>query len=366
MTARTKLHVFSLAATFATLSACEEKSQSEAKPASSAKADSGLPHSAGIDKNIAEAVAEVAGGAAPGAASGPPANGVFAPGAADKEIRTGDMPKVALGGKGDGPTVRFGSSLPKKKFDAKIVVSVQTGPRSALPTIELTVSTDSSGSTEAAADKPAGAPTETIFRVSNAKLSSEQPGELPAGVDKQIGKLKGSKYHFEFAPTGGGRLTGIEPPKDSEPDLLIVLETAGDILSTALSPYPSEPVGAGAFWMVTSREQFFGVDRISYRMMKLQRVEGERATIAVSTKHYVSPGRFGLPGLPPHKIGEFNETANGQIVVSVAQPSSVQGENSDVLMANLPLEGQAPPQGMQQGQQIPLHFELRTRIVAGG
>lgn len=344
--------------------ACEEKQQSDAKPAPSARADSGAPHAAGVDKNIAEAVAEVAGGTAPGMENAPPASGVFAPGTADKEIRMGDPPKIALGGKGDGPTARFGTVAPKKKFDAKVVVAVQMGPRSAMPTVEVSVSMDPPQAPAEGADKPAA--TETVLRVTGAKLPSDQPGELPPGLDKQISKVKGSKYHFQFGPNGGARLANIEVSKDADSGLVPVLAAAGEALSIAFAPYPAEPVGAGAFWMVTSRESFLGLDVVSYRMMKLQKVDGDHATLGVSTRYYVVSGQLGFPGLPPHTVAEYNQTGNGSIAVSVAQPSLVQGEDTDTLLANLSVAPKDVPQGMPPGQPLPLRFDIRTKFVMGG
>jgi hypothetical protein len=361
MTGEARVRALTLATVLVASAACEDKSQSEAKPAASATADGGAPRSSGVNKDIAEAVAEVAGGKGSGA-SGPPQSGVFAPGMADKEIRSGDPPMLALGGKGEGPTVTFAGGPSKKKLDLKVVVSIQMGPRQAMPTVELSVTQEASASAETAGDNPAG-PAEATLRVAGAKLSSEQPGELPAGLDKQIAKLKGSKYHFVVGSNGAGRLAGIDVPKEADPGLAAVLETAGDTLSLAMLPYPTEPVGVGAFWMVRARSTQFGIETVSYRMMKLQRIENDRATISVNTKRYVASGRLGLQGLPPHKIGEFNQTGNGTIVVSAAQPSSLQGENSEALLANLVSEGQGGPQGIPPGQQVPIHFELRTKIA---
>ena len=364
MTCEVLHRAVAVAATVVMVAACESKSHSEAKPAASAKADGGAPRAAGVDKNIAEAVAEVAGGKGPGA-SGPPSTGVFAPGAADKEIRSGDPPMLALGGKGEGATVTFAAGPSKKKLEAKVVVSIQMGPRQAMPTVELAVTQEVPAAAESAGDKPVAA--ETVLRVSGAKLSSEQPGELPPGLDKEITKLKGSKYHFVVGSNGAGRLAGIDLPKDADSGFVTILETVGDTLSLTMLPFPTEPVGAGAFWMVTTRGSFFGLETVSYRMMKLQRIENDRATIAMSTKHYVVSGRIGLQGLPPHKVGEFNQTGNGTLVVPVAQPSVIQGENTEALLANLVSDGQAGQQGgIPPGQQLPIHFELRTKILPSG
>src|SRR6185436_2066021 len=102
-----------------------------------------------------------------------------------------------------------------KKLDAKVVVSVQMGPRSAMPTVELSVTQEASAAPESADDKPAG-PTEMTLRVAGSKLASDQPGELPAGLEKEIGKLKGSKYHFVVGANGAGRLAGIDIPKEAD------------------------------------------------------------------------------------------------------------------------------------------------------
>src|SRR5688572_18584106 len=100
--------ILTLTAILAAASGCK-KSEEEAESTSEKKAerdDGGLSKVAAVDPKLAEAFA--ASSAAPGgpgapAEGGPPANGIFAPGAADKEIPKGAAPKITLGNEGSTP-----------------------------------------------------------------------------------------------------------------------------------------------------------------------------------------------------------------------------------------------------------------------
>jgi hypothetical protein len=336
---------------------CDDK-QAQKKPEIE-KSDGGPPHSSGVDKNIAEAVAAVAGGNGSPSASGPPASGVFAPGTADREIRAGDPPKLVVGGKGSGPTVQFVTGLPKsgKKLEGQVEVSVQTGPRSAMPTIDLLFSFESPPPNAGATEAPAG-PVELVGRVLASRLAKDQPGELPPGLDQQIARARGSRVRFELGPNGTGRVAGVDVSKDFDESLGQVVRSASDGLSLAFLPYPAEPVGVGAFWMVTSRESFAGLDVVSYRMMKLDKIEGPRATITVNTKRYVAGGQLGFAGIPPHQIVEFTGTTTGQVVVPVSSPSALVGELADAIAAGL--VAQQSPQG--QPGRLAIQLQIRTRF----
>jgi len=349
-----------LAVALVALPACEQK-KSESPPVEHAAADGGAAAQHGVDKSLAEAVAAVAGN--PGAdQKGPPESGVFAPGAADREMRAGDYPKLVLGNKGTGDTIQFaGLPKPMKKLEGRVEVAIQTGPRSAMPTIDLGVTFEP----ESVKGEPGAAvPVPVNGKVASAKLAAEQPGELPAGLDKQVAKAKGSRIGFEFAPAGGARVTDVVPTKDMDESFVQVVRSASNAFSVAFLPYPTEPVGVGAFWMVTSRESFAGLDVVVYRMMKLEKIDAGHATISVSAKRFVAGGDIGFQGLPPHDIAEFAGNTNGRIVVSAADPADVQGELVDALVSGLSPKG-APPAGVQPGQKLQVHVEMQTRFQGG-
>src|SRR5262249_50601312 len=97
---------------------CEDKKAP--KPAEGA--DSGAPRAGSrADKNIVDALR--AEGSAQ-AQQGPPETGLFAPGAADAQMKIGDPPKVVVGAKGATPGVQLVSQPAGKgkKLEGKIEV----------------------------------------------------------------------------------------------------------------------------------------------------------------------------------------------------------------------------------------------------
>lgn len=337
----------------AALPACDK--QTETKRETSG--DAGAPRPAGVDKNLAEAVAAVAGN--PGEQSGPPPNGVFAPGAADKELKSTDPPKFTLGGKGAPPTVTFGASAAKtgKALLARTEVSVRLGPQQGLPTMDLSFAVDPEKPASPEDPAAAAGPRIATAKVMAARLAKEQPGTLPPEVAEQAGKIKGSKLRLEFAPAGAARVTAVEPSKEAEESLALVLRAAGDALVLAYLPYPAEPVGVGAYWLVTTREPFSGLDVVAYRMIKFEKMDGDKAVLSVNTKRYVAGGQLAILGLPQHQLMEFAGNSSGQILVAPSDPANLQGTITDQLAANILAQGQPPGR-----DRLGLQLQMRTQV----
>lgn len=342
--------------------ACEEKPAP--KPESSAEKDGGardLPP--GVDRNLAEAVRAVAGGQG-SSPSGPPPTGVFAKGAADKEFRPDEPPKLTLGARGTAPTVRFAATpmKPGKRRETTVEVAVQTGANSALPTVDVTFTLEASvGDAPLAAPSaaPPGSPLlEVVATISRAKLAPDQPGRLPPELEAEIAKIRGSKARFLVSPNGAGRAAGFQGAAGADDGVVQIARSASEILAVQMLPFPEEPVGVGAYWMVGSRETALGLDVLSYRMIKVEKIEGDRATLSVNTRRYVAGGQIGLAGLPPHEILEFSGNTTGQILVPAQDPFALRGQFADVLMANLqPKGGGGPP-----GQRLGLQLQVRSVI----
>jgi hypothetical protein len=91
-------------------------------------------------------------------------------------------------------------------------------------------------------------------------------------------------------------------------------------------PYPAEPVGVGGFWMVTSRDGMMGLDLVSYRMVRVERVDGEGGVLTVATKRYAANSNFNLTGLEgKFKLEEFQSVADGTPMVAKDQPLPYKG-----------------------------------------
>jgi hypothetical protein len=259
--------------------------------------------------------------------------------------------------------VQFGASAGKtgKALMARTEVSVRLGPQQGLPTMDLSFTVDpekpAAPQDDAAKDQPPG-PRALTAKVSAAKLAKEQPGALPPEVAELAGKMKGSKLKLEVSPTGAARLVAIESAKGSEESFALVLQAAGDALVMAYLPYPAEPVGAGAYWLVTTREPYAGLDVVAYRMVKVEKVEGDKATLNVNTKRYVAGGQLAILGLPQHQLVEFAGNSSGQLLVAASDPANLQGLMQDQLGANIHVPGQ--PQGRDK---LGLQLQMKTQVT---
>ena len=167
------------------LTACEKN---EPKPESTRK-DPDAAKGDAIDPDLAEAVAAASVARPAGAApkqveGGPPLDGVFAPGAADKELARGALPKITLGSEGADPKQLLGPRAPKK-LSGTIQIAMQQDPRQpAIPVlVDVTIEPKK---VEAAKDDKAAVSQPVIVRVTGAKIDAPS---VPKEVDDKLAKL---------------------------------------------------------------------------------------------------------------------------------------------------------------------------------
>ncbi len=335
---------------------CEDKKTP--KPGEGPDAGPPRPVSHG-DKAIVDAV-KAEGSAA--AKQGPPESGVYPPGAADKELKVGDPPKFIMGLQGSTPQVQLNPppAKPAKRLEGKVEVAIQTGPRSAMPTIELGFSVEPP---EAKAEPAAPGPLELLVKATTAKLAEQQPGQLPPGADKQIGKLRGSRFKLQVT-NNSSHVAAIEPAKDVDESLQLVLRSAADAFAFTMQPVPTVPVGKDGFWMVESRETYAGMDAIVWRMYKVKEAKPDAVLLEVNVKRLVSAGQLGMPGIPPHHVDEFNDTVTGQIEVLPSDTSNIHADLTDTIVAGLAPEG-AAAMAQAQGQRMAVQMQIKTRVASG-
>ncbi|HEV8548027.1 MAG TPA: hypothetical protein VGQ57_03345, partial [Polyangiaceae bacterium] len=279
----TTLALLPLAALTCTLGCQKEDHEKSAPPAAS------VDKAAAIDPELAKAVAAASAGVGQGAApvgSGqPPPGGIFPPGGADREMPKGLPPKLTLGGTGAEPRVKLTPAQPKPgtKTTGKFDVAVQADSRQgALPVSIATSFEVAKTKTEGAVAAAPGTlePVTVTVRVTGVKLGV---AGVPADFEARFAKLKGAKIEYQVAANGAGSNFRTElPPGAAETrDHLRVL---ADALALVTLPLPAEPVGAGAMWMVTSREGVFGLDLVTYRLVKVDAVTADSATLSLVTK----------------------------------------------------------------------------------
>jgi hypothetical protein len=327
----------------------------EPPPSAEPMASSEQP--ATLDPALAKAVAAASagmsprGGAAPAASGGPPPGGVFAPGAADREIKQGDAPKLTLGGEGSEPRVQLGPMQPKPgwKTSGSVQIAMQGDARQQALPIDLAVTLEAQKA-KAVDGTAGGAGSASVLMV--AKVTSARVGMtgLPPEITSRVEKLKGSKVEYEVLPDGSGTGYRSHVPAGAE-DVRDQLRVLSDMLALVTLPVPQQPLGEGAFWMATSREGVFGLDLVTYRLVKVEKVTGNVATLSIGTKRYATSAVFEFEGLPPdapRDLAEFESKSDGRVELLVGAPFPQSGEIQSVLVAALAQGGQ--PRGMLQIQ----------------
>lgn len=312
------------------LVACKKDPPSDA-PRS---AESAPPKTKALDPNLAEAVAAASAGVQPGApaaaaSGGPPPNGIFAPGAADKELVRGQPPKLTIGSEGNEPRVALRPAQPKPGTRKNLTVrfSVQNGPNQGSLPVELALALEAS--------KPKGEEGEIDEVPVQAKVSSARIAVTGAPIDleKKVAKLKGAKIDYLVLPDGGATAFRVDVPKGVDESLGDMIASLSDTLAVVTLPVPDKPVGVGAYWMATSRDAPSGLDLMTYRLVKVERVDPSKVTLKVTTKRYSASESFDLPGLPPdvpRSLVEFQAIAEGTVELEPGQgfPLAVRHESA--------------------------------------
>lgn len=292
----------------------EDESAADAGKSKATKAETDEPDLA----QAMNAVAAERGPAANAAPGGPPPNGIFAPGQADKAAAKGGPATFALGSEGTEPRVLLGPGpKPGTKRSGTVELATQSDPQQPGVPIQFNVTME--------AQKPkleadAGAPQAVVLtKVTGARINA--PG-VPADLSAAVGKLKGSSVQYQVGADGVAANVHSEVAKGVDAGFRDPVQALSDLLVGLALPFPSKPVGVGAFWMVTTRDVVMGLDVVSYRLVKVEKVEGTTVTLSLNTKRYAASPSFELEGLPPDapkSMAEFRAQSEGKLTVAVGE-----------------------------------------------
>lgn len=339
--------------------ACEEKTES-----SSSRGDAGaISDKPALDPNLAEAVQAASASARPGRAprgdeKGPPPNGVFAPGQADKELPAGAPARITLGSEGSEPRVMLGDAQPQpgSKHRGALELQLTTGPRQGLPPMEFALAFAAQKAAAGGADD-----VDVVATVTSVKLQPS-PG-VPPELGAELGKLKGSKVEYRVSKNGAGNDFRYTLAKGADPGLDNALRSLTEALSTLTLPFPDKPIGAGAYFMAVTREESVGAEVVAYRLVKVTEVKGDRVTLSINTKRYATSNRFDMPGVPKElgklSLQEFESTADGNLEVQKGLPLPVTGELTQALNVGVKAE-------KQPNQPLGLQAQARARFQLSG
>jgi len=343
---------------------CQKEEQRSAEPLASAEKPTTIDPA--LAKAVAAASARAAAGPAPNASGGPPASGVFPPGAADREITRGSPPKLTLGGSGSEPRFDLGSPQPKPGWKSQGVLQIvlQLDPRQGGLPVDFALSLDASkssapavGGAGAGGAGVAPAPVTVTAKVVGAKIGVTG---VPRELEARFEQLKGVKVSYQVGADGSGSDFKSEAAAVAGEGRDYVRALV-DALAVVTVPRPREPLGVGAMWMATSREGVFGLDLVTYRLVKVEEVSATNVTLSVGTKRYATSADFNMDGLPadaPKELLEFQSKGDGRLTFAIGGAFPQNGEIQSQLAAALGQGGQQ--KGVLQVQsRIGLDFRAR-------
>jgi len=320
----------------------EKQRDSEAEGASDA-GTSKASKVAADEPDLAKAMGSVAAArssASANSAGGPPPTGIFGPGEADKAAPKGAPAALTLGSDGAEPRVLLGPTpKPGLKRAGTIELATQSDPQQGAIPIQFAVTLEAlkpkaEGDAKPKEGEPA-APTPVVVKVTSAKINA--PG-VPADLANAIGKLKGSKVEYQVSADGSASNLHSEIPKGIDAGFKDSVQALSDLLLNVALPFPNKPVGVGGYWMVTSRDVILGLDVVTYRLVKVEKIEGNQVGLSVSTKRYAASPAFELEGLPPdapRTMGEFRSMGEGKISVASGEAVPSEGQLQSLVGATL-------------------------------
>ncbi|HEY0466382.1 MAG TPA: hypothetical protein VGC79_19365 [Polyangiaceae bacterium] len=322
----------------------ERDSESE-QPASDAGA-SKASQVAADEPDLAKAMGSVAAARAnpsAGGAGGPPPTGIFGPGEADKAAAKGAPASLTLGSDGSEPRVLLGAPpKPGLKRVGTVDLATQSDPQQGAIPIQFAITLNALKPKTEADAKPkaegtAGAEplTQIVVKVTGAKINA--PG-VPADLANAVSKLKGARIEYQVGAAGTALNLRAEVPKGVDPGFKDAVQALSDLLVGVALPFPSKPVGLGGYWMVTSRDLLMGLDVVTYRLVKVEKIEGTLVSLSVNTKRYAASPAFEIEGLPPDApktMAEFRSGGEGKISVAAGESLAKDGELQSLIGAAL-------------------------------
>jgi hypothetical protein len=345
-------------------SACKD----EPPPPAETKSEAPAEKKPAVDEKIAHAMAAAEATArsesnTANAQTAPPQDGILGAEAAARELAPGSPAQLVLGGEGEAPRVRLGTShiAPGAGPAGKLVLSYRSGG-SVMPTIEfdLRPKVSAAGAETQPASVAASNPNESSsvalrFVLAGARPADNQPGRLPDNAKAEIAKLNGS-YVELVATSTGALLAQHQKLAGTNPDLEPLLTGSSEALTSVVLPYPEAPVGVGAFWMIKSRETLSGADVIAYRMVKLTELSAGAAKLSVNTRRYLLQPVLPMPGLPAHHVRRFESEGEANLSVKPGSIYPTSADSRDGFMAVVTPDDRPT-------QAVPIQTELTANVT---
>ena len=346
------------------LTGCEEKTSSTTSSTAPKPDDDKTMLDPSLGRAIAASSASAVKGprTAPTAEDGPPPSGVFTLERAEQTHAKGKPLHIEMGTTGAEPRILLTPTTDAVPKTLGFTVATMMGQRRSLPTVDMTFGLKVEKPKKKAGDAGVDLlPMPVTSKLTKVVLSAEQPGQIPPEVAQEVAKMNGSQVNWSFVPTGGISTVSIERSEKARPELEHNLVAVVETLASAALPAPKEAVGVGAAWVARSRDIYGGLDLISYRMIRVIKIDGDRITYAVESRQYASSPDMVKPGLPEGgKLVQFECTASGEFEIVRGQRLAEKGKITHTMKIGL------QPPGAQPNQMMPLVLQSTVAYPIGG
>jgi hypothetical protein len=237
------------------------------------------------------------------------------------------------------------------------------GPRVAMPTIDF-------GFALGPAKKDDGGADWLVADVKKAVPSRQQLGQLPAGMDKEVGALVGTSIRIKITPNGCESAVQMQLSKTASIELDRVAMGAAEALVLATVPLPSKPVGVGAQWIAETRMPLSGLDVIAYRAYRVKAIDGDRLRLGLDVKAYAADKDAQLQGVPKGAtLAEFETESGGELELVRGESLARKSEMKErvIMVFQAPSNAQEPPASAAQppGGRMTAQFQTQATLVRG-
>jgi len=341
--------------------ACDEKKPPSDSPRGDASA--GTDKYATADPKLAK-VLQAAADASASSENGPPANGIFPPGVAEQRHPAGVPTKVDVVSDGSEPRLSLdpGANSPASSYGpAGLRLGLQMGQRIAMPTIDLSLAIGPP-------KKDEGGPEWLVADFKKASPSKEQLGQLPAGTDREIATLEGTRVRMKITPDGRESDLQVMLGKATAPDLDRLARSSAEALVFAMVPLPPKPVGVGAQWIAETRMPLSAVDTISYRAYRVKSITGNRVHLSLDVKAYATSTNVELQGVPKGAtLEQFVAEAQGEMELVRGEALARMSDVQQRVVMLFGTSGGAPgsPQPGQPGSMLTAQLQSQATLVRG-
>jgi hypothetical protein len=225
---------------------------------------------------------------------GPPENGVFAAGLADKTQPPGAPPKVEVLGDGKEPRFLLTPAPADEQREAvSVIVRIQGGAIPVDYALALKVDKPKDDKKD---DKPEGPrAVHVVARVAGVT----PPAQMPRDLSDKFAKLKGTEVRYTLGTDGAISELAYTLSKDMDPALgETALRALLDAISGAMAPLPKKPLGVGGYWIATDRAPtLLGVDVVRYRVFTVEKIDKDSATLSITVRQYAAKDEATLGAL---------------------------------------------------------------------